>query len=473
MFGIKINRNLDLSLIRQICDQLRNLIEKNRLKSGEKLPSTRQMAEELKISRNVMIEVYEQLIAEGYLESQIGSGTYVTENIIQNKYSNNDFADIMLKIDKQEEIDNDIIHFAGGIPDLRSFPRKLWSKYYRLAIEDSPDNLFDYGDITGDYELKQSLTDYIFRIKGIQCHPEQIIIISGSSEGFLLIAKVFSKTNNIIYVEDPTVSFIRSIFNNLKYNLHPLKVEQDGMEINQLIQNNESRLILVTPSHQFPTGSVLSIQKRQQLIKIAETTDNYLIEDDYDSEFRLKGIPIPPIQVLNPTRVIYVSTFSKNMYPGLRLGFLIVPPKLLENFYQVKTMLNIRTSTIKQRAMANFIKNGHLDRHIYNMKKIYKNRRSLLTRLLKNNFKDNVAIHGDETGMHLQAEFLPEEYCNINWNCSVKYGVKVHSFEEYSIEKCKNRNRIVLGYGNLNTTEIKIGIKKLYNFLTNVYFHVL
>ncbi len=466
MFGININRDLDLSLTRQICDQLRTLIEDNILKTGEQLPSTRKIAQELKVSRNVMVEVYEQLKAEGYLRSQVGSGTYVNDNIIKNieKQKENIFK-TNTKIQRISKNREDLIDFTGGIPDLRSFPQHLWSKYLKLATDEIPDYLLGYGDILGDYELKKVLSEYIFRFKGIQCHPEQIIIVSGSSAGLMLIANLFKKNINSTFIEEPTVNFIRNIFINLNYKIYPVDVDQNGMMVNNLVENEESTLIVVTPSHQFPTGSVLPIQRRQQLIKIAEATDSYLIEDDYDSEFRLKGVPIPPIQVLRPSRVIYVGTFSKNLYPGLRLGFLIVPPHLVKTFQELKTELNIYTSIIKQRAMANFIKDKHLDRHIYKMKKVYKKRRLLLSNILKDVFNDEIIIRGDETGMHLQVEFIANKYSHLDWEKVEEYGVKVESFEEYCFKQGNHNNKVVLGYGNLNSTEIKIGIKRLIDFI--------
>ncbi|MFP4015417.1 MAG: PLP-dependent aminotransferase family protein [Halanaerobiales bacterium] len=467
MFGLKVNRNSDLSLTRQLCDQLRDIIEKKQINGGERLPSTRQMSREYKVSRNVIIEVYEQLIAEGYLESKLGSGTYVSENIYDNEFierNRSGYSEERLIVENQ--IDEDIIHFAGGIPDFELFPGKQWSNYLKMAVEDSPSVIFDYGDIMGDYELKKVLTEYLFRVKGIRCNPDQIIIVSGSAQGFLLISRVFEDKYNSICVEEPTVNFIKTIFKNLYYDINPVNVDQNGMQIDELIKDNTPRLILLTPSHQYPTGSILPIQRRQKAIEIAETTDSYLIEDDYDSEFRLKGVPIPPLQVLNPSRVVYVSTFSKNMSPGLRMGFLVVPKDLLDKFYDMKTALYLRTSTIKQRAMANFINDGHLDRQIYQMRKEYKKRRSLLAETLIEIFREDISIKGDETGMHLHLEFHSEKYNSINWDQSNSYGVQVHTFNEYSISKQENFNKhLVLGYGNLSTSQIKEGIKRLELFI--------
>lgn len=469
MYGIKIIRNHELSLTRQICDQLRKSIETGNLKCGERLPSTRQMARELNVSRNVVLEVYEQLTAEGYLESRVGSGTYVAGNI--NRKINN--PPNAAGYEKREDItDNkqmgaDLIYFASGIPDLKLFPTKIWSKYMKEAFLEEDQSLYGYGNISGDIRLRRALTDYLFRMKGIQCTPEQILIVSGSSEGFILIAKALADTYNSVFVEEPTVNFIKNIFLDQGYTLKPVKVDDDGINTEELEKEEERNLAVITPSHQFPTGSILTIQKRQRLIEFTERTGSFLVEDDYDSEFRLKGIPIPPLQVLNPSRVIYVGTFSKNCYPGLRLGFLVVPVQLLNKFIEVKRRLNMYTPTIKQRAMAGFIAGGHLERHIYTIKKIYKKRRELLHSLLVERFKNDIRIKGDETGMHLQVEFTNPGLSNLDWDEAKKYGVEVDSFAEFCLNKGTNRNKIVLGYGNLNDNEIQEGVNRLYTFVHN------
>jgi GntR family transcriptional regulator/MocR family aminotransferase len=427
------------------------------------------MARELNVSRNVVLEVYEQLTAEGYLESRVGSGTYVAGNI--NRKINN--PPNAAGYEKREDItDNkqmgaDLIYFASGIPDLKLFPTKIWSKYMKEAFLEEDQSLYGYGNISGDIRLRRALTDYLFRMKGIQCTPEQILIVSGSSEGFILIAKALADTYNSVFVEEPTVNFIKNIFLDQGYTLKPVKVDDDGINTEELEKEEERNLAVITPSHQFPTGSILTIQKRQRLIEFTERTGSFLVEDDYDSEFRLKGIPIPPLQVLNPSRVIYVGTFSKNCYPGLRLGFLVVPVQLLNKFIEVKRRLNMYTPTIKQRAMAGFIAGGHLERHIYTIKKIYKKRRELLHSLLVERFKNDIRIKGDETGMHLQVEFTNPGLSNLDWDEAKKYGVEVDSFAEFCLNKGTNRNKIVLGYGNLNDNEIQEGVNRLYTFVHN------
>lgn len=473
MYGIKIIRNHELSLTRQICDQFRKMIENGNLKCGERLPSTRQMSRELNVSRNVTLEVYEQLSAEGYLESRVGSGTYVAGNI--NRKSNNGINatvhDHRGKIAHSKQKGADLIYFASGIPDLKLFPGKIWSKYIKEAFLEEDQSLYSYGNISGDIRLRRVLTDYLFRLKGIQCTLEQILIVSGSSEGFILMAKVLSDTYNSVFVEEPTVNFIKNIFLDQGYTIKPVNVDDDGINTEELEKEEERNLAIITPSHQFPTGSILTIQKRQRLIEFAERTDSFLVEDDYDSEFRLKGIPIPPLQVLNPSRVIYVGTFSKNCYPGLRLGFLVVPVQLLNKFMEVKRRLNMYTPTIKQRAMAGFIAEGHLERHIYTMKKTYKKRRELLHSLLVERFKNEIRIKGDETGMHLQVEFTNPELSNLDWDEAEKFGVEVDSFTEFCINKGTNRNKIVLGYGNLSDNEILEGVNRLYDFVYNLIIH--
>jgi len=337
MYGITIDKGSALSVTRQLCMQLRAMIESGQLKEGTRLLPTRVLAKEWGIARNVVIEVYEQLTAEGYLECRVGSGTYVAEGIMlaprvgARVVASEAPASGMAHADR-----SDIIDFATGIPDLELFPRTAWARYVRNAAESFADAEAGYGDIRGEWNLRCAIRDYVFRAKGIQCSPEQIFICSGASEGLMLTALSLSPSFHSIYMENPTIEFTRDIFEQSGYKLVPVEADRNGMNIDSLNGMAPEHLALLTPSHQFPTGSLLSIQRRQRAIRLAEEADSYLIEDDYDSEFRLRGIPVPPLQTLSPSRVIYVGTFSKTLSPNLRIGFLIVPPALTDRIESVR-----------------------------------------------------------------------------------------------------------------------------------------
>ncbi|GAJ02206.1 unnamed protein product, partial [marine sediment metagenome] len=280
-----------------IFEQLRDKILRNELKSGEKLPSTRNLSEELNVSRNIIVGVYDQLIAEGYLESKEGSGTYVAENTHLPSYKTP--AEYNNKYISDEKIDRDIIDFNSGVPDLEKFPRSLWSKFLRYSFLDMPEYLLDYGRPQGLFDLRLTLSNFLLKTKGIKCYPDQIIILSGSSEGFLIIGKLLKPYYNNVIIEDPVYNGIQKIFKSLDIKFYPIPVDDKGIRSDLIPENIKNHFIIVTPSHQFPTGSVLPIQRRVKLIKLARNINTYIIENDYDSEFRYTGQQISSLHLLD------------------------------------------------------------------------------------------------------------------------------------------------------------------------------
>ncbi|NGQ95730.1 PLP-dependent aminotransferase family protein [Brevibacillus sp. SYP-B805] len=468
MFGIYLDRSSEISVTAQLCSQIRQKIEKGELVKGTRLPSTRKLAQEFGIARNVAIDAYEQLIAEGYLIGRTGSGTFVAEGIIamaSDMHGEAEPADMAGQQHRSDPPDQEgIIHFLTGTPDLRSFPRKVWAKYLKNAAEDSPGVLYDYGDIRGEEELRSEISVYLHRTRGMRCSAGQIMIVSGSSEGLALIAKALRPDYSSIYLENPTIEITQHIFRQTEYRITPVEVDESGMKLHEIAHFQDGHLMLLTPSHHFPSGSILSIQRRQHAVRLAEKADSYIIEDDYDGDFRLKGVPIPPLYTLNPDRVIYVGTFSKTLAPGLRIGFLVLPRRLVSRFASVKEELNIRSPSIPQIALARFIRDGRLDRHIHKMKTIYRNRRNVLIEAVKRHFGDRAVIRGDEAGMHVLVEF-PQGPFDVDWQRSIAYGVKIHCVEEYSLVKGSHSHQILLGYGNIREEEIETGIERLSRFV--------
>lgn len=306
MYGIYVDRESRVPVTRQICQQLRRIIESGQMTAGTRLLPTRVLAKEWGIARNVVIEVYEQLTAEGYLEGRIGSGTYVAEGIFPSSKPRTTSISSEVTVKPQLKTAREhIIDFATGVPDQKQFPRQLWAKYMKEAAESTLSEEHDYGHIKGDFALRSAICDYVFRTKGIPCTSERIMIVSGASEGFFLLAKSFAAKFHSLYIENPTIDFTQDIFKLMDYSLVPAEVDHNGMRLDSLSSIAPGHLVLLTPSHQFPSGSLLSIQRRHQIIRMVEEADSFIIEDDYDSEFRLRGIPVPPLQTLSPSRVIY------------------------------------------------------------------------------------------------------------------------------------------------------------------------
>ena len=472
MFGILIDRSSERSVTAQLCDQIRRLIETGAMPRGTRLPATRSLAKELGIARNVAIEAYEQLIAEGYLVGRVGSGTFVAEGIsasagVRTAGSRIPFDRMRVagpavrEAPKGGKGRDGVIRFATGVPDLERFPRGRWARYLKEAAAECA---FDYGDVRGEEALRQEIAAFLFRSRGMRAEPDRIMITGGSSDGFDLAARALRPWFDSVFLEDPTIEITSHIFDRTGYRIEPVPVDDSGMRVHEIGSFPEGRLMVLTPSHQYPTGGILSIQRRLHAVRLVEKAGACIVEDDYDGDFRLKGVPIPPLCTLAPERVIYAGTFSKTLAPGLRLGFLVLPGGLAGTFAEFREAANLRMPAAPQLALARFIRDGHLERHIYRMRTVYRNRRSLLIEALNRHFGGRAVIRGDEAGMHLLVEF-PHLAEAPDWSQAAEYGVVVEPVEDYCMVRGLRTRQIVLGYGNVRECDIEPGIERLNRFV--------
>lgn len=467
MLWITINRSLDIPLIRQVYEQIRSLILNGDLQSGEKLPSTRELASELKVSRNVILEAYDQLLAEGFLVSQIGSGTFVAEGTFLKQYKRTpSFQSINWSEDKIKE--GNIINFRSGIPALDLFPRKIWARLSLAVWNETAPSTFGYDVPEGRYELRQVLSRYLLKTRGVVCQPEQIIITSGATQALTLVSKLLLFPGDSVIIEDPITNDIQTIFKDSGSTLYPIPVDDYGIKTTLLPLHLRPKFAFVTPSHQYPLGGVLPIQRRIQLINYSRETNCYLVEDDYDSEFRYEGPPVSSLQGLEPERVLYIGSFSKILSPALRMGYVILPSHLIENCRKLKWFADLHTPSMDQLILARFIDEGHLERHIMRMKKIYKKRRDLLIHCLKTTFSNNIKIRGYSTGLHLIVEWKECHFSKEILNEIEAFGVKIYPVEDHSIEKGQHYNRIILGFGHLTNEEIEEGVTRLYQAMCSI-----
>ena len=458
MAWLTIDRSLNTPLIRQIYKQLRTKILNGELSAGNRLPSTRQLAEELEVSRNVVLEAYDQLLAEGFLEGQQGAGTFVAEGAYLKKtetVTSYMFEDIFSK----KNIN--IIDFRSGIPALDLFPRKQWGQLAKRVSIETDHSLFGYDSPEGRIELRTVLSDYLLRTRGVECHPDQLVITTGATQALTLIAKLLISANDKVIIEDPITHEIQTIFQSYGASLLPIRVDKNGMDTSQIPHEIKPSFIFVTPSHQFPIGGTLPIQRRIQLIEYARKMNSYIVEDDYDSEFRYEGPSVSSLQGLEPDRTIYIGTFSKILSPALRLGYLILPPQLVERGRNLKYFSDLHTPSMEQVTLALFIKEGYLEKHIFRMKKVYRKRRDFLKEQLYNEFGERVTIHGDSTGLHFVAEFEGINFTESLLSKINDYGVKVYPVELHTINKGLYSSHIILGFGNLDEVKIADGVAKL------------
>ncbi|PLR76267.1 GntR family transcriptional regulator [Bacillus sp. V3-13] len=465
MVWIPIDRSLDIPLIRQIYEQIRTRILNGELTAGDCLPSTRELSANLGTSRNVVVEAYEQLLAEGFIEGRQGSGTYVAQGafLAQNRQSE------FFESQQTKEETNDYIDFRSGLPALDMFPRHVWGQLAKQVSLETPPAIFGYGYPEGRSELRNILSLYLQRTRGVHCRPEQLVITSGATQALSLIANLLLSTGDEVIIEDPITHEIQTIFSSPGSVLYPIPVDEQGMKTDLIPITKKPKFVFVTPSHQFPLGGTLSIQRRIQLIQFARMADCYIVEDDYDSEFRYHGAPIKSLQGLDPERVVYIGTFSKILSPALRLGYLILPPALTERVKDLKWFTDLHTPSLDQLTLARFIDERHLERHIRKMKKVYKKRHDHLKKCLVKEFGTQVKVSGDSTGLHLIAEFPNIEFSSQKVNEIMKeYKVKIYPVELHTIRKSTHQNKVILGYGNLTLEEIEEGIDRLSKAIFNV-----
>ncbi|MGX6444302.1 MocR-like pyridoxine biosynthesis transcription factor PdxR [Neobacillus sp. K501] len=453
----QVDRTLSKTLTQQVYEQLRQYILNGDLKTDEKLPSTRELAHLLGVSRNICLEVYDQLAAEGYLIVRPKSGSFVAPgSLFLNHQANPRKNNTELFTNKLQ----DMIDFKAATPAMDHFPRKIWGRLAKDVCDESPDTIFGYQSAEGLLALREEISRYIFRTRGVNSEPHQIIITSGATQALSLLTELLIQKNKLVAVEDPVTDEMRTIFTYAGASLCPIPVDEKGINPDGLSQENPPAFIFVLPSHQFPLGVTLTIQRRIQLIQYARQHNCYIVEDDYDSEFTYEGTPVHSVQGLEPEKVIYVGTFSKILSPGLRIGYVVLPQVLIEPFKKMKWYTDRHHSSLEQLILTRFMREGHFDRHIRKMKRIYKQRRESLVKNLKSHFPDCIIL-GHAAGMHLVVEIPQVEIHEplIDW--LQNYGVLVYSVDHYSLVKDTHSNKMVLGYGSLSLEKIEEGVRRL------------
>lgn len=473
-------------LHRQLYEGLRSAILSRRLKPGERVPSTRLLARSLKLSRATVTQSYEQLISEGYLHAVIGSGTSVCAELPDELLRTSPVKTAVASAPKRqgpaairlsrygvslndavplEPPEPDLpINFKSGRPALEEFPMQLWRRLLLRHCRTDQARLLDYAtDLPGLPELRTAIAGYLARSRAVRCLPEQVVIVNGSQQAIDLITKLLIDRGDTVAVENPGYLGARRAFLAQGAKLLSIPVDENGLVVERLEAKSADgvKLIYVTPSHQFPTGGVLPLARRLELIRWAESAGAVIIEDDYDSEFRYGSRPIPALQGLaEGSNVIYVGTFSKVLFPALRIGYVVVPENLSHVFARARWIADRQTPTLEQLALTDFITEGHLERHLRRMRTLYDKRRQALVRALNHQFGDSVEILGENAGMHLMVRLqTPFEDQDVMRRAAVA-GVGLVSARLYYLGDSP-ANEFVLGYAGLSERRIQEGIRRL------------
>jgi GntR family transcriptional regulator / MocR family aminotransferase len=459
-----------LPLHRQLYEALRRAMLDGKLGAGERLPSSRDLAQDLNLSRNTVVAAINQLSVEGYLESRVGSGTYVNDNVPRvnagaaarphargaptpapGRLSTRGQALASTFCATQLEVQP----FTPGIADFSAFPLTLWqrlqNKHWRMTYPD----MLDYNDSGGYAPLRRAIADYLRVFRSVQLDADQVIVTTGTQQSLELCARLLADHGDTVWVEDPAYWGAAKAFMATGLAIHPVPVDDEGIHPGAADTAHPPKLIYLTPSHQYPTGAVMSLARRHQLLSTARAHGAWVLEDDYDSEYRFSGPPISSLEGLDVDgRVLYMGTFSKVLYPGIKLGYLIVPKTLVAAFKQAHYDLNRPGQMPLQAALAEFIEMGHFSSALRRARQSYGERRAALLEALKPVLTQDTYISGAEQGLHLCLRLPAPVDDKALAQRIAQQGLTVRPLSAYCLAR-NDLKGLVIGYGYAPLSEIQ------------------
>jgi GntR family transcriptional regulator/MocR family aminotransferase len=439
----------------QLERELREAIRSGRLAPGERLPSSRKLADELGVSRGLVLECYSQLQAEGYLTSHTGSATRVAAAAHEPP----------APAEPAPPAERFAISFRHGTPDLRTFPRRDWAWAMRDVLRTAPAEAFGYPDPRGSRRLSEVLAAYLRRVRGVACDPERIVICTGFAQGLNLVARALARRGiTEIAFEDPGYDEQRTIARHAGIRVTPVGLDAGGIDVEALAATR-ARAVVLTPAHQWPTGVVLAPERRQAVIEWARERDATILEDDYDAEFRYDREPVGALQGLAPERVAAFGTVSKSLGPGLRLGWIVCPPALAGAIAEEKARADHGCPTLEQLALAKLIESGRYDRHLRRMRAVYSQRRKVLVDALRRHAPE-VELRGLAAGFHAVAR-LPDGVREQEVVAgAAERSIKLDPMSTFRASGATEPPELVLGFGNLSDGEIERGIAAIGDLLS-------
>jgi GntR family transcriptional regulator / MocR family aminotransferase len=469
--AIAIDSASSLPIHRQIYDAWRRGILSGRFRKGDRVPSSRELATALRVARSTVTQAYEQLFAEGYLRTARGSGTFVRGDLHEHSLPTRTptrakAAIAPIKLSRfGAALKSDFLYaphpadhicFSRWSPDVSRFPLALWRKLISRHMREPDRALLDYARQAQGYKpLRREIAAYVSRSRAVQCSADQVLVLNGSQQALELCARVLCDAGDEAAFENPGYLGTRRIFDAHGVRLRPIRVDEQGLVVADI--GKGARLAYVTPSHQFPTGVPMSLARRLELIAWARRHSAVIIEDDYDSEYRYNGPPLPSLQGLaQDVPVVYCGTFSKVMFPALRIGFAVLPESLVAPFRRAKWLSDRSTPLLDQAALTDFIAEGHLERHIRRMRRLYGQRRAVLVESLQRYFGDSVRILGESTGMYLTVRVTDPSFAAR----AARNKVQLVSTRDYYLHKARD-DEFIFGFSCLSERSIREGIRRL------------
>ncbi len=465
------------ALYRQLERALRLAILRGQLAEGSRLPASRSLAQQLGVSRNVVLAALERLVAEGFLHTRIGAGTYIASPLPETAPFSADSAlpstatppRLAARATRSLSLWQPSARrrpLAAGTLDLRygdvwlepQFLR-LWPRYLQQALQQLDGC---YASSEGVPALRTAIAEHVRAQRGCHCQAEQVLITHGSQQALALIAEVLLEVGDWVALEEPGYRGAQQVFHAAGARLLPLPVDEQGLDPQLLSAQSALRLLYVTPSHQFPTGSVLPLPRRLALLEWARHHDAYIIEDDYDGEFRYDGRPLQALQGLDQhARTLYIGTFSKALYPGLRLGYLILPPSLIDAFRAAKQLSDRHCALLEQYALAQFIADGEFERHLRRLRRCYAERRATLLEGLAQ--LPGIRLQGSAAGLHLLAWLpqLPSADLPALLAHALQQGVALHAVDHCYLGSPPAHAGLLLGYAHLPSAALRLALTRL------------
>ncbi|MGH7920922.1 MAG: PLP-dependent aminotransferase family protein [Candidatus Dormibacteraceae bacterium] len=415
--------------------QLREAIQAGRLYGGTTLPSTRALARDLRVARGTVVEAYEQLVAEGYLEARRGSGTRVAEGPARN----------LVATPPATPGRRPLVDLTPGQPDLTSFPRQAWLAALRRGLRAASPGILGYGDARGDAALRASLARYLGRARGVDATAERIVVVHGFNQGLGLWARTLRGVGHRhVAIEEPTLPLLRQVLRHAGLTVHAVPVDEDGLQVDAL-EATPATAVVIAPAHQFPAGSVLHPARRVALLRWAARRGGHIAEDDYDGEFRYDRASVGALQGLDPERVLYAGTASKSLAPGVRLGWVVAPPALLAGLVQEREIADRQPAALDQVALNDLIESGGYDRHLRRMRQVYRRRRDRLVELVGKR-TPQVRVTGAAAGLHAVLSLPPGEDESRVVRELARSSIAVGALGDY-LESPGALPTLVVGYG--------------------------
>jgi GntR family transcriptional regulator / MocR family aminotransferase len=469
---VAVDRNVDRPLHRQLYDGFRKAILERQLRPLQQVPSTRALASDLGISRIPILEAYSQLLAEGFLESRVGAGTFVSAQlplqVVPGKapHSRELSARPVSQAAQALQIKFSPWTYGQGAfaiaqVAVEQFPTDTWTRLVARHSRTVTAQSMHFSDPRGAPGLRKAVADYLRTARAVNCDADQVIIVSGSQEALDLSARVLLDQGSSVWLEEPGYNLARHALTLAGCNLIPVPVDRDGLDVAEGIKLcRTARAAYVTPSHQFPLGVTMSASRRIQLLNWAQNNGAWIIEDDYDSEYRYGGTPIASLQGLDANaRVIYVGTFSKTLFPSLRIGYLVVPADLLDRFVAMRLAMSIYPPYLSQAVLTDFMNQGHFCRHIRKTRLVYAERRARLRECLAAELGSDLVLLEDQTGMH-QAVMLPAHVSDVMLaRRAAERGLWLWPLSPYYLGQPSQG--FLLGYGGVDVSEMAAAVRKM------------